>query len=456
MIEDKKTEKRMAFFERFTALLNGNVKEKAQEVKEGEEFCDSLKWNVTRLVEEVYKLDFLNDSFDLSSFVNENIVSPIERMKIQMDKPWLKNKLTIGLMGHFNSGKTTALNLIFNENFATRNRENTALATYLVYGSNTAKITIVDKGSKSQLIDVADSDLFDYAQGIKNFPFARIFDYLVKESSNKVLEQLTFIDTPGLSSTNEHSEPTMNAVLSCDAIFWFINLTEGVAKNDIQFIKNNLDGKPIFVVLSFADDVESLDKSVSVARNEFKKAGIEVKAFFLLGRNKTMQSEFKNLVSSKLEEITRDFEVYNPYAHIYQVVLGMQKILLDAQKALTDEHSRLDKETDQLADSYKDSQRRYESACSNCVGRLNNMIDTFNSRCANAMFCGGASGALSSDINVVVDSLGKMGTAYDAIDIQKLVEYGQLISKMGYLEMKLEKSAEILEEVKQLIKIFED
>lgn len=456
MIEDKKTEKRLAFFERFTALLNGNVKEKAQEVKEGEAFCDSLKWNVTRLVEEVYKLDFLNDSFDLSSFVNDNIASPIERMKIQMDKPWLKNKLTIGLMGHFNSGKTTALNLIFNENFATRNRENTALATYLVYGSNTAKITIVDKGSKSQLIDVADRDLFDYAQGIKNFPFARIFDYLVKESSNKVLEQLTFIDTPGLSSTNEHSEPTMNAVLSCDAIFWFINLTEGVAKNDIQFIKNNLDGKPIFVVLSFADDVESLDKSVSVARNEFKKAGIEVKAFFLLGRNKTMQSEFKNLVSSKLEEITRDFEVYNPYAHIYQVVLGMQKILLDAQKALTDEHSRLDKETDQLADSYKDSQRRYGSACSNCVGRLNNMIDTFNSRCANAMFCGGAAGALSSDINVVVDSLGKMGTAYDAIDIQKLVEYGQLISKMGYLEMKLEKSAEILEEVKQLIKIFED
>ena len=439
MIEDKRTEKKLIFFERFTALLNGTVKEKAEEVKEGEEFCDTLKWNVTRLVEEVYKLDFLNDSFDLSSFVNENISGPIERMKIQMDKPWLKNKLTLGLMGHFNSGKTTALNLIFNENFATKNRENTALATYLVYGSNTAKITIVDKGSKSQLIDVADSDLFDYAQGVKNFPFARIFDYLVKESSNKVLEQLTFIDTPGLSSTNEHSEPTMNAVLSCDAIFWFINLTEGVAKNDIQFINNNLSGKPIFVVLSFADDVESLDRSVAVARNEFKKAGIEVKAYFLLGRNKNMQSEFKN-----------------PYAHIYQVVLGMEEILLDAQKALTAEHSRLDKETDQLADSYKDSQRRYGSACSNCVSRLNNMIDTFNNRCANAMFCGGAAGALSSDINIVVDSLGKMGTAYDAIDIQKLVEYGQLISKMGYLEMKLEKSAEILEEVKKLKKIFGD
>lgn len=456
MIEDKRTEKKLVFFERFTALLNGTVKEKAEEVKEGEKFCDTLKWNVTRLVEEVYKLDFLNDSFDLSSFVNENISGPIERMKIQMDKPWLKNKLTLGLMGHFNSGKTTALNLIFNENFATKNRENTALATYLVYGSNTAKITIVDKGSKSQLIDVADSDLFDYAQGVKNFPFARIFDYLVKESSNKVLEQITFIDTPGLSSTNEHSEPTMNAVLSCDAIFWFINLTEGVAKNDIQFINTYLSGKPIFVVLSFADDVESLDRSVAVARNEFKKAGIEVKAYFLLGRNKNMQSEFKNLVTSKLKEITQDFEVYNPYAHIYQVVLGMEEILLDAQKALTAEHSRLDKETDKLADSYTDSQRRYGSACSNCVSRLNNMIDTFNNRCANAMFCGGAFGALSGDINIVVDSLGKMGTAYDAIDIQKLVEYGQLISKMGYLEMKLEKSAEILEEVKKLKKIFGD
>jgi len=456
MMEDKRIEKKLAFFERFTALLNGTVKEKAEEVKEGEEFCDTLKWNVTHLVEEVYKFDFLNDSFDLSSFVNENISGPIDRMKIQLDKPWLKNKLTIGLMGHFNSGKTTALNLIFNENFATKNRENTALATYLVYGSNTAKITIVDKGSKYQLIDVADSDLFDYAQGVRNFPFARIFDYLVKESSNKVLEQLTFIDTPGLSSTNEHSEPTMNAVLSCDAIFWFINLTEGVAKNDIQFINDHLSKKPIFVVLSFADDVESLDRSVNVARNEFKKAGIEVKAYFLLGRNKNMQSEFKHLVTSKLKEITHDFEVYNPYAHIYQVILRMEEILLDVQKDYTAEYNRLDKETDQLADSYQDSQRRYNSACSNCVSRLNNMIDTFNNRCSNAMFCGGAAGALSSDINIVVDSLEKIGTAYEAIDIQKLIKYGQLIRTMGDFDMKLKKSAEILEEVKKLKTIFED
>ena len=115
-------EKKMNFYNRLTDLLNGVVKEKSEDVRKREYFCDVLKWNITKIIEEIYKLDFLSDEIDLRSFISENVDDPIERMKIQMDKPWLNDKLTIGLMGHFNSGKTTALNLIFDENFATKNR----------------------------------------------------------------------------------------------------------------------------------------------------------------------------------------------------------------------------------------------------------------------------------------------------------------------------------------------
>ena len=72
------------------------------------------------------------------------------------------------------------------------------------------------------------------------------------------MENLTFIDTPGLSSSNEHSEPTMKAISTCDAIFWFINLTDSAAIEDVKFIETYLKEKPLYVVLSFADAVESL------------------------------------------------------------------------------------------------------------------------------------------------------------------------------------------------------
>lgn len=449
-------EKKLAFYEQLNALLNGVVKEKGEEIRNNEMFCDVLKWRITHNIEEIYKLDFLPDDFDLRSFITQNVDAPIERMKEQMDKPWLKEKLTIGLMGHFNSGKTTALNLIFDEKFATKNRENTALATYLTYGSQTDNITIVDKGGKSQVISIAESALFDYATGIRNFPFARIFDYLVKESRNKVLENLTFIDTPGLSSSNEHSEPTIRAVSTCDAIFWFINLTESVAQNDIKFILDNLKDKPIYVVLSFADDVESLDRSMNAAKKEFEKGDIDVKAYFLLGRNKKIQADFKTEVTKRLYEVIKRHEVYNPYAHLYQIVAEFEELLVLAQRSLTEAHNELDKETDNIADAYRSSQNRYGSACQNCVSRLNNMADTFDRRCSGAIMCGGASGALASDFNGVVESLNSMATAYDAIDITKLVDYGQLVGKMGYLQGKIDRAAEVLADLKEIKKIFEN
>lgn len=451
-----KLQKQLAFYEQLTALLNGVVKEKGEDIQNNEQYCEALKWKITRMIEEVYKLDILNDDFDLGSFVAQNIDATIERMKVQMDKPWLRDKLTLGLMGHFNSGKTTALNLIFDENFATRNRENTALATYLVYGNNTDKLTVVDKGGKSQVISLKDGELFDYAKGIRNFPFARIFDYLVKESQNKVLSNLTFIDTPGLSSTNEHSEPTMKAVSSCDAIFWFINLTESVTKEDLNFIKKNLADKPIYVVLSFADDVESLDGSKKVVCDIFRKENVDVKAYFLLGRDKEMQASFKKLVTSKLNEVIKEYEVYNPYAHIYALVLKFEEVVLGFQKALTEAHNELDHATDQIADTYKNSQNQYGSACNSCVSRLNNMADTFNNRCSGATFCGGASGAMASDFNGVVSALQRMGEAYDRIDFQKLVEYGQKIGQMGELQSKINRASEVLAEIKEIKSIFED
>lgn len=450
MSEDKK----ILFLEHLTKLLNGAIIEKSESLKDSENYCDALKWKLSRIMEEIYKLDYLSDEFELSSFVASHINYPIERMKEQMDKPWLKDKLTIGLLGHFNCGKTTALNLIFDENFATERRENTALATYLVSGGNTEILKVVDKGGKSQEISIEDSSLFDFQAGIRNFPFARIFEYVVKESKNLLLQQITFIDTPGLGATNEHSEPTIRVIPNCDAIFWFVKLTNSVSDSDLKFIKKNIGDKALFVIFSFVDASENRLNAIKIALERFKDSQLNVKAYFQLGRKAEFQEKFKSEIIYSIKNIANSYEVYNPYGHLYSVLCDLEKLLVDFQKDLTEETNKLDRETDLISDSYTSSRSQFVTAWNNCTNRINNTISTFNERCSNATFCCGASGAIGNNINSIISSLKDMGNAYEQIDASKLVEYGQLIAAMSHLQSKNDKASELINEIKELKKIF--
>lgn len=451
MNEDKK----ILFLERLTKLLNGSIKEKDKATIEAENFCDVFKWKLSRIMEEIYKLDYLSDDFDLSSFVNSHIVAPVERMKEQMNKPWLKNKLTIGLFGHFNSGKTTALNLMFDERFATACRENTALATYLVSGNNSEFLTVVDKAGKSQEISLEDSSLFDFTAGIRNFPFARIFEYVVKESNKKLLSQLTFIDTPGLDATNEHSEPSIRVIPNCDVIFWFIKLTGSTSDSDLKFIRDNMSEKSIYIIFSFVDAVEDKDKAIEIALQRFKDCEIEIKGYFELGKNKLIQERFKEETIKSLDYIASNYNVYNPSAHLYSTMCNMEELLVNFLKDATNAINKLDKETDKMSDFYTSSRSKFATAWNNCTARINSTIDTFNSRCSNATFCGGASGAIANNINSIVSSLKNMGEAYDEIDGSKLVEFGHYMSLMSQHQSKNERASELLKEIQDLRKIFE-
>lgn len=451
MNEDKK----ILFLERLTKLLNGSIKEKDKATIEAEDFCDVLKWKLSRIMEEIYKLDYLSDDFDLSSFVNSQIVAPVERMKEQMNKPWLKDKLTIGLFGHYSAGKTTALNLMFDENFAINKNENTALATYLVAGKSTDVLTIVDKGGKSQEISIEDSYLFDFQAGIKKIPFARIFEYIVKESNNNILKQITFIDTPGLGSSNEHSEPSVRVIPNCDVIFWFIKLTGSVDDKDLIFIRDNMSDKSIYIIFSWVNAVEDKDSSIGVVLQRFNDYKIDIKGYFELGKDTLIQEHFKKEAIKTLNYIASNYNVYNPSAHLYSTMCNLEELLVNFQKDTTNAINKLDKETDQILNLYKSSRSKFATAWGNCTARINSTVDTFNRRCSNATFCGGASGAIANNINSIVSSLKNMGEAYDEIDGSKLVEYGHYMSLMSQHQSKNERASELLKEIQDLRKIFE-
>lgn len=442
------------FFQRLTSLLNSEVRTKSKEAVDAEKFYERLKWQLTYCFEEALKIDALPDDFNFAPFISEHVNFPVERMKEQNEKPWLKDKLTIGLLGHFSAGKTTALNLILSENLPTNENENTALAAYLINGNN-SEMSIVTKSGQILVLKEDDSKALDYAEGKKRFPFARIFDYIVKENRSQLLKDLTFIDTPGLGKNFQHSEPTINALQSCDAVIWFVKVPDSISSNDIKFIQDNIGNRALYVVLSFVDECENPDSAIKVIKDRFSKSGIEVQEYFNLGESYSIQSDFRKKIVNSLKLAAEKHEAYNPYAHIYSVINYLEETIVKYKKYVTKEYNKLDKKTDDLLETYQRSRRTFVTEFNTCCRIMSNVIDTFNDRCAGATFCGGASNAICNLLNSYGESFRKMSNADDAIDANKLVEFGQGSSRMSFLDYRSKQAAEILEKINDLKKIFE-
>jgi small GTP-binding protein len=447
--------KKLQFYEELTALLKGRVTPKSSETLKGEAFCDSLKNHITQLYEQTHRLDLFSDEFNYTEFVASNIDFPLERLKEQMEKTWLKDKLTIGFMGHFATGKTTALNLLFDESFQVNRHENTAIATYLTYGSKQDAVTIVDRAGQSQVLTLDQCSILDYSKGVMDFPFARIFNYMVKENNSNLLKDITIIDTPGLFSTKTgHSAPTMSVISSCDAVFWFLNITQNLKNDDIKVLKESLQGKPVYVVFSFVDargtTLSEVESSIKNIVSALKKEKIDYKGYLTLGGKDESQSKFKREALALLKKMSDEYDVYLPGGHISATIDFLENFLVKCQANHTEQFGKLDKETDDLLDAYKSSSRSFVTECKNCTSRFNNMVDTFNNRCAGAMFCGGAENALRNNINSISNSFNGMVRAYNNMDEQKLISFGNGCAHMQMLQYNLDKISEILSEVKQL------
>ena len=442
------------FLQRLTSLLNSEVRPKSKDAVEAEEFYEALKWQLTHCFEEALKIDALSDDFKFAPFISEHVNFPVERMKEQIEKPWLKDKLTIGLLGHFSAGKTTALNLILSKNLPPNKNENTALAAYLINGSN-CEMSIVTKSGQTLILKEEDSKALDYAEGKKRFPFARIFDYIVKENRSQLLEKLTFIDTPGLGKNFQHSEPTINALQSCDAVIWFVKVPDSISNNDLKFIQDNIGKRSLYVVLSFVDECEDPDSAIKVIKERFTKSQIEVQEYFTLGESFAIQTEFRKKVVESLKSAAEKHEAYNPYAHIYAIICTLEETIVNYKKYVTEEYNKLDKETDNLLEAYQRSRHSFVTEFNTCCRIMSNVAHTFNERCAGATFCGGAANAICNLLSSYEDSFQKMSNADDAVDVNKLVEFGKGTARMSFLDYRSKQAAEILETINSLKKIFE-
>ena len=92
---------------------------------------------------------------------------------------------------------------------------------------------------------------------------------IVKENGSQILKKLTFIDTPGLGKNCQHSEPTISALQSCDAVIWFVKGPDSISKDDIKFIQDNIGKRTLYVVISFIDECNNPDSSINIIKKTF-------------------------------------------------------------------------------------------------------------------------------------------------------------------------------------------
>lgn len=453
-------ERQERFLNDFTALLKRPVKEESKDAQNAKQFGEALKWQLRSYVERIYKLDLLSDDFNLSAFLASNVDYPIARWIEQQEKPWLSDKLTIALMGHYSHGKTSVINSLFNQNFPVRSAESTALPAYLSFGKNTDVIRLVDKGGSIQEIrdEKNEAGLLDYKIS-NNFPFTRFFEYLEKECADPILQELTFIDTPGLANAKQgHSSPTINTLDQVDIVLWCQRADRGFENYSIDFIKDNITNRklPLYVIFTFADNVRDINDVLKNLLKTAKENGIDIKNHFVYGNNTELIKTFVSSFKTQAKSISDQYDKFVPMAHIYAIAKQFFDLLSNAQKEAKKARANLNNEQDSIINRYKKSQESFNVEWNNVIRRFNNMVATFNNRCASAMFCGGAASALSSDINHISSSINEMGRAFAEIDDKDLVALGQIAGYINDLEEKEKAMESLKQEIKSnILNIFE-
>lgn len=433
---------RLSFIKAFQNLLDERLEPESEEIRDTKLGCEAQKFQIRDILERTKALDLSNFSYFSVIDIYENEVDlPLRRYIEQCKKPWLQDKLTIALMGHLKTGKTSAMNCYFGEDFPTSSEEATALATYLYDGDNPKQTaSLVDKEGGVQEINAEQLQLFSLENSF-NFPFARMFSYIAKKSKHPALSDKTFIDTPGLFSSNsEHAYTTYKVLDYCDVIFWFVDCRKSISKTEISFIKEQIGDKPVYIIFSFVDGrgttENGIKKAQEVIKQKLAEEGIEIQGYLQFGRKESTQSQFRKEFGKTIESLGKNYQVVDPIYKINQFLLDLQKKILSAQQNLTEQRNEKKRKLDVFGINISSSKRTFNSAYSSVIDKINNLSRFIDEKCAvGYRWCTDAKyKGLISNINQLKLCLPTLSEAWNNVDYNVMVQYGALSTNIGRLE----------------------
>lgn len=451
---------RLDFIKNFQNLLDNQVEPESTNIHKIMMDCESLIYKIRDILERMKALDILNKQISMIDLYEQEVEIPFRRFLEQCRKPWLQDKLTIALMGHLKTGKTSVLNCYFGEEFPTSSEEATALSTYLYYGQNPDQISmLVDKDGNVQKITENQLQLFSFETSF-NFPFSRMFNYIAKASNHSALKKMTFIDTPGLFSSNlNHADSTYKVLDYCDVVFWFVDCRRSISVREIEFLKNHIADKSVYIIFSFVDALGTTEAGIIHAQNIIKqtieKNGIIIQGYLQFGRKQITQENFKKELSKTIKAL-ENIPVVKPINKIINFLDTLQEGMLNIQLDVTKGMNQNKKERDEIGNKITEMIRNADSTISTVAERFTSMLNTLDNKCKNVIFCtGGAYNTLRMDVYQLAGSLKVMAEAWDNVDYDIITEYGVYVANLERVEdinQRLESIRSDINEVSKEIK----
>lgn len=223
-------------------------------------------------------------------------------------KSWIQGKVKVAFIGEFSAGKTSIVNRLLQDGdphaiqLPVSSKATTAIPTYISGRKGGGKATYRFYTPDSILKEISEDtfrrvskEVLEEVGGISS-----MIKYFVMAYTNKGLERLSILDTPGFSSQDQEDEQrTMEVINECDALFWVVDVNNGqLNSRSIRVIRQYLH-KPLYIIINKVDtkSPSEVKQAEQAIRATCSKEKLEVKGFIYMGM-KTPLDELHQIFST--------------------------------------------------------------------------------------------------------------------------------------------------------------
>lgn len=197
-----------------------------------------------------------------SNIEAKSLVSQLNDIKDKMERP--NPDVILPLVGEFSAGKTTLVNsLTDSKELETSAKPTTATIFEIHFGQNACNATVIKSDGSS--VDVAD------ISRLKNSELADAKIVIVNDTSTKVPQSITLVDTPGLASPDpKHKQALTEFLPFADAVLLVVDINKQITRALTDFIQtSNLANRPVYLVITQCGYKSSVE--VEQSRNKVAK-----------------------------------------------------------------------------------------------------------------------------------------------------------------------------------------
>lgn len=197
-----------------------------------------------KMIDNIFE-NIIEKSKDIAFNIKDNFI--FDELE-ELNQKIKSNVLYIVVLGLFKRGKSSLINaLLGREILPSAITPLTSIITFIDYG-NSLSITVFfnDKTSK----DITPNELIDYIGENENKNNEKNVNYVKVKINSDLLQNTTFIDTPGIGSTlEENTNRTINFIEKIDAAIFLLSADIPITKTEIEFLLKLKERVPKIIFL---------------------------------------------------------------------------------------------------------------------------------------------------------------------------------------------------------------